>query len=234
MTEATTRQRIVIREWPKMIFLWPTALLTFVAGMVAAFVPEWNNVAGATFLICLAFNMVVLTFDFPRSTSLTVFVGIVSIVLALILLNQSYGIIEPLQRWLGSLKLSASRDFYLTVFTIMFVLFIGMSISTRFDYWELTSNELIHHSGLLGDVERFSTAGLKLNTEVNDIFEYMLAGSGRIIMNIPGNDRPVVLDNVLNISYLLRATNEMLSRRVVEVARTPAAEEKARTTAEYE
>ena len=55
-------------------------------------------------------------------------------------------------------------------------------------------------------------------------------------MNIPGNARPVVLDNVLNISSLLASTNAMLSHRVVEVAQAPTQEpdERARTAAEYE
>ena len=236
MSEASRKNRVIIREWPKMIFLWPTALVSLLAALVEIFVPEWGNVAGGVFLTCFAFNLVVLTFDFPRSTSLTVFIGIVSLILALVLLNQNYGIIAPLQAWLGSLNVNATRDFYITIFTCMAVLFVGMAVSTRFDYWELHSNELIHHSGLLGDVERFSTAGLKLNTEVNDIFEYLLAGSGRIIMNIPGNARPVVLDNVLNISSLLASTNAMLSHRVVEVAQAPTQEpdERARTAAEYE
>ena len=34
-----------------------------------------------------------------------------------------------------------------------------------------TPNELVHHHGLLSDVERFSTAGLTLNKEIADVFE---------------------------------------------------------------
>ena len=212
-------ETIIIRTWPKLIFMWPTALLSLVFGLLLAFFSkDWENVYGAIFLICMALNLIVLTFDFPRSTSLTVFIAVVVVILGLILLNQQFAIIAPLKYWLGSLKINASRDFYLTIAVLMGGLFAAMAFVTRFDYWELTSNELIHRTGLLGDVERFSTAGLKLNTEIRDVFEYVLAGAGRVIMNIPASPRPIVLDNVLGIKSLMETSKELLSRRVVQVS----------------
>ena len=218
MPKADRPKLIVLRSWPKMIFLWPTTLLACLAGFGMMSRPDSLNLIGGIFVVGVALNLIVLTFDFPRSTWLLLGVVIVALILGLILLNQQFGFIDSVKNWFSSLQINASRDFYFTIFILLSLLMIGMSISTRFDYWELSSNELIHHSGLLGDVERFSTAGLKLNTEINDVFEYILAGSGRIILNIPGSPRPVVLNNVLRISYLLKATDEMLSHRVVEVA----------------
>jgi hypothetical protein len=210
-------EKIVIRSWPKMVFLWPTALASLLAALGMTFAEPWKTVIGGIFLTVLALNLVVLTFDFPRSTSLTAFISVVAVVLLVILLNQQFSIIAPVKKWIESLHVAATRDFYWGMFAMLFLLFMGMIFVTRFDYWVLTSNELIRHSGLLGDNERYSTAGLKLNTEINDVFEYMLAGSGRIVMNIPGNSRPVVLDNVLRINWLTQQSTEMLSHRVVEV-----------------
>jgi hypothetical protein len=97
----------------------------------------------------------------------------------------------------------------------MFVLFTGMYIITRFDYWELSSNELVHHQGMLGDVERFTTAGLKLNSELGDVFEYVLWGAGRIVMTPAGSQRPIILDNVPNITGVTRAADNILGYRTV-------------------
>jgi len=218
MADKAPVETIIIRTWPKLIFMWPTAVLSLVLGLLMLFSEGWENVYGAAFLICMALNLIVLTFDFPRSTSLTVFIAVVVVVLGLILLNQQFAVIAPLKHWLGSLKLNASRDFYLTIAVLMGSLFAAMAFVTRFDYWELTSNELIHRTGLLGDVERFSTAGLKLNTEIRDVFEYCLAGAGRVIMNIPASPRPIVLDNVLGIKTLMETSKDLLSRRVVQVS----------------
>lgn len=230
MAKDPSSEVVIIRSWPKMIFMWPTAILALAAALVTAMAPEWKNIIGGSFLLCFALNLVVLTFDFPRSTSLTVFIAVVAVVLILVLLNQNFGIIAPLQKWLGSLEVNATPGFYYCVLTSIGVLFLGMIVVTRFDYWELSSNELIHHSGLLGDVERFSTAGLKLNAEINDVFEYLLSGAGRMILNVPGNVRPVVLDNVLRISFISQAANKMLSHRVVEIAK----ESTNGVSAEYE
>lgn len=228
---------LIIRNWPKMVFMWPTALMSLVCGLIATFMPTWDHFFGGAFLICFTFNLLVITYDFPRSTSLTMLAAIVALVLGIILINQRYGIVAPLQEWLGSLDLKASADFYYAIFAGMFLLFVGMALITRFDYWELTSNELIHHTGLLGNIERFSTAGLKLNTEINDVFEYILAGAGRIIMTIPGTPRPVVLDNVLRFNSIMERSKQLLSRRVVEIERgepVKAKEATQQTQDEYE
>jgi|694.fasta_scaffold02045_22 hypothetical protein len=216
---STKNEVLIIRNWPKMIFMWPTALMSLICGMIATFAHSWDHVFGAAFLVCFSFNLLVITYDFPRSTSLTMLAVMVAAVLGIILLNQYYGFIPRVQQWLSTLDFKASADFYYAIFAGMLLLFIGMALVTRFDYWELTSNELIHHSGMLGNSERFSTAGLKLNTEINDVFEYLLAGAGRIIMTIPGAPRPVVLDNVLRFNSIMERSKHLLSRRVVEIER---------------
>ncbi len=208
---------LIIRNWPKMVFMWPTALMALACGLIATLLPSWDHIFGGAFLVCFTFNLLVITYDFPRSTSLTMLASIVAATLAIILINQRYGIIAPLQQWLSDLDLKATADFYYAIFAGMVLLFLGMAVITRFDYWELTHNELIHHTGLLGNIERFSTAGLKLNTEINDVFEYILAGAGRIIMTIPGTSRPVVLDNVLRFTSVMERSKQLLSRRVVEI-----------------
>ncbi len=219
MNQFQTPEKIIIRTWPKLIFLWPTGLLALIGGLMTIYLPPtWENVIGGSFLICLALNMIVLSFDFPRSTSLMAFVTIAAIVLGLILLNQRFEIIAPLKNWFASLELHASRDFYFTIATILALMFAAMAFLARFDYWELTSNELIHRTGLMGDTERFSTAGLKLNTEIRDVFEYLLASAGRVVMDIPGSPRPIVLDNVLRIRRLMLQSQDLLSRKVVQVA----------------
>ena len=146
MAKSSASEVLVIRSWPKLIFMWPTAAVALAVGIMMMMMPSWENLWGGVFLGFFAFNLVVITFDFPRSTSLTVFVVVVVVILALILINQRFAIIGPVQEWLASRELRASRDFYFTIALTMMALFTGMMVVTRFDYWELTSNELIHHT----------------------------------------------------------------------------------------
>lgn len=210
--------RLIIRPWPKMIFLWPTCLLSLFMGLATQFAPAQAPLWGGVFVIVLALNLVVLTFEFPRATSLLVTFGVIIVIMAMVLINfLVFPIIKPLNVFLRSLDVEASPQFFYVLFFVQLCLFIGMWVVTRFDYWVLTPNEIIRHHGMLGDVERFSTAGLKLNKEIQDIFEYVLCGAGRVVMNVPGNPRPIILDNVLNISKIEQRSDKILNARVVRL-----------------
>lgn len=214
---AEASSELIFRSWPKMIFLWPTAIICIAMGLASQFVPSYEQVWGGIFMVVLGVNLMVLTFDFPRSTSLTLATVVIATVLGLILLNQYFGIVEPLRKFFSSLDISASPDFYYVLFGVMMIMFGGMYFITRFDYWELGSNELVHHRGMLGDVERYSTAGLKLNSELSDVFEYLLWGAGRIVMTPAGSARPIVLDNVPNIHRVTTAADNILEARRVRI-----------------
>lgn len=210
--------KLYIRSWPKMLFLWPTAALSLVLCILATVHPVRPNVWGGLFLAGLFLNLIVLTFEFPRATSFTMVVVVALLVVGLVSLNHRYGFVVPLKHWLAGLEINATPHFYLALCLMYVVLLLGMLAVTRFDYWELSANELVHHHGVLGDVERFSTAGLKLNKEIHDVFEYLIAGAGRIVMVIPSQARPVILENVLRISRVERASDKILDARVVRVA----------------
>lgn len=206
------------RPWPKMIFLWPTAIVSLAMGIATHLSPvDYHEYWGGVFMAVLGLNLLVLTFEFPRATSLTLAVVVVAIILGLFLLNDYFRVLPWIGEVFENLQISASKDFYYTFFVIQIILFVGMYIETRFDYWELSSNELIHHRGMLGDVERFSTAGLKLNCELNDVFEFLLAGAGRVVLTVPSIPRPIVLENVLNINRVTRAADEILESRSVRI-----------------
>jgi hypothetical protein len=213
--------KVRIRSWPKMVFLWPTAVVCLILGCLSVWLgeAEWGGTLGWFFVGTLGFNLLVLTFDFPRATSLTLVAVIALVIVGAILLNQQYEFISPLSNFLEARDITASTELYFSLFTIMAILYIGMFMVTRFDYWVLTSNELIHHRGLLGDVERFSTAGLRLNKEISDVFEYILAGAGTVVFNIPGRPRPIVLENVPWIGWVERTSDLVLNARTVRVAR---------------
>lgn len=211
------KNKLVIRSWPKLIFLWPTLLVSLALAILNQYVPTWDRVWGGVFLGILGINLTIITFDFPRTTSLTVLATIIAVGFGLVLINQQFHIIAPVAQWFAVRYVSASTEFYWFFFGILAVLFFGMMFTTRFDYWELSANELVHHTGLLGDIERFSTAGLKLNKEITDVFEYILTGSGTIILNIPGNPRPIVMHNVLRIAHVERRSDEILNARFVRV-----------------
>jgi hypothetical protein len=158
----------------------------------------------------------IITFEFPRGTSLTLTISIVAVVLLVLLINQQYNLI-PFLSSLVPKDIHCSAQFYYFVFLVYLALAVAMYVHTRFDFWELEANEIIHHSGILGDIERFPTAGVKFNKEITDVFEYMILGSGRLILIIPSAARPVVLDNILNINRTTELADRVMESRLVRV-----------------
>jgi Ca2+/Na+ antiporter len=213
--------KIILRTWPKMLFLWPTALAALIAGLGMALLadaPERGELWGTLFLVIFTLNLVVVTFEFPRSTSLTLVLALVALTWIFVELNRRYGIIAPLRDFTEALQLIAMPDFYFAVCVIYLLLLIGMFISTRFSYWEITNNEMVHHRGLMQDVERFSTDGLQYTKQITDFFEYVIGRSGRLIMRTPAVDETIVLDNIIGINQVAHTLDRLLEARRVVVS----------------
>lgn len=216
--------KIVLRGWPKMLFLWPSALIALAAGFGTYFTLDTTTrweFWGTLFLTVFALNLMVITFEFPRSTSLTLVLACVALTWVLVEVNRRYNIIAPVSDFIESLELTAQPDFYFALFVIYALLLIGMFIGTRFNYWEISNNELIHHKGLMQDVERFSTDGLQYTKQITDFFEYLIGRSGRLIVKTPAFEQPIVLDNVMGINRVAHTLDIMLESRRVTVNGAP-------------
>ncbi|MCA8995643.1 MAG: hypothetical protein KDA80_01615, partial [Planctomycetaceae bacterium] len=163
-------------------------------------------------------NLVVLSFDFPRATSLLLFALVVAVVLGFMLVaNSMPDLIPGLEAFIARFHPAANATFYLIFAIAMGFIYVGVYIAANFDYWEVRPNELLHHHGIMSDLERFSSPNLKIDKEINDVFEYILAGSGRLILHPRNEPRAIVLDNVFFINSKETAITKMLSALQVKV-----------------
>ncbi len=178
----------------------------------------YHNVCARIFLFVLGLNLVVIAFDFPRTTSLTWFFAFVSIVIGIwFLLKLNPWLAPQIVDALLQIKPAANASFYLIFAGIMLFLFICVLVSRRFDYWEVKGNELLHHHGFLSNLERFSAPNLRIDKEINDVFEYLLLRSGRLIIHASNERRAIVLDNVLFINDKEERITRMLGALQVRV-----------------
>jgi hypothetical protein len=223
--------RVLLVSYPKIVFLWPSFVTALIAGIIELTmggrgeggVPTTGaTVAAWGFLIVLSINLIVLSFDFPRATSLIIFFIILSIVLGLFLVARSFPTVLPrLGGWIASLHPAANATFYFFFVCMLGLIYAGVLLNTRFDYWEVRPNELLHHHGFLSDLERFSAPNLRIDKEINDIFEYVLLGSGRLILHPSNERRAVVLENVFRINQKEKAITKMLGALQVQVRTEP-------------
>lgn len=224
MSTAPTRddRPIYLVSYPKIVMLYPTFLAAIVAGIVTSIIHEENSSnVGLVFLGLFSINLVVLAFDFPRTTSLTMFFLVTAIVLGLILLFRNYPDILPaITNVLKQIEPKANPTFYFCFATVLALIYVAVLINIRFDYWEVRPNELLHHHGFLSNLERFSAPNLRITKEINDVFEYMLLRSGSLILQ-PTNERAIVLDNVLFIDRKETRITQMLGALQVQIREEP-------------
>lgn len=222
---------IILVSYPKIIFLYPTFLAAIIAALLTAIYPVdhgYNQSIAVAFLILMTVNMVVLAFDFPRMTSLIVFFVVITIVLGLALLSIYFPTLLPaVTDMLKKIDPRANSTFYGCFASMLTLIYIGVFIYIRFDYWEVRPNELLHHHGFLSSLERYSAPNLRISKEIDDVFEYMLLRSGRLILHPSNEPRAHVLDNVLGIEAKEAAITQMLGALQVQIRtdrQPPAAE----------
>lgn len=223
-----TPTSIYLISYPKIVFLYPTLFISLVAAIFMTIAGDSANIGGdreqmaeimaLLFLGIFGLNLIVLGFDFPRTTSLTLlFLGAALFMGAWMLIRFNPDIVPPLTNFLKSLRPWANSQMYWLFSAILGLIFLGVYISVRFDYWEVKGNELLHHHGFLSDLERFAAPNLKIDKEISDIFEYVLLRSGRLVLHPRNEPRAIVLDNVPFISRKEKQITRMLGALQVQV-----------------
>ncbi|HET6881171.1 MAG TPA: hypothetical protein VFI31_13505 [Pirellulales bacterium] len=218
-------ERIVLISYPKVIFLYPVLLMSVVAATYLSFSAQaldpankWSTMTSTLFLGILAVNMVVLAFDFPRTTSLTLFFFAAAVVMALVLFFEYRpNALPAVTGFFHRFKPLANATFYWSIAGILSLIFAIAYVMVHFDYWEVRPNELLHHHGVLSNLERFPAPHLRIDKEINDVFEYLLLRSGRLILQPSEERRAIILDNVPFIERKEAAITRMLGALQVQV-----------------
>jgi len=211
-------ESIFLVSYPKIVFLYPTFLAALFMGIYTAFSKEPAHSLSLTFLVIFGVNLVVLSFDFPRGTSLTLFFFFVAVGIGLYTLFKFNPNLLPFATSiLASIKPYANMSFYFALAGILGLIFVGVAVTVRFDYWEVRPNELLHHHGILSDLGRYSAPSLRIDKEINDVFEFILLGSGRLILHPSNERRAIVLENVFFINRKEEEITRMLGALQVQL-----------------
>lgn len=218
-------ESIVVRSYPKVIILYPTVVFAVLFAITQWLQPTLNvgdaqsirYLCGATFMAIFLLNLFVMSFDFPRMAAISMVLAIFVVFLGLTLLNTMIPVWSQITRLLGMLRLEANSEFYL-LFALSFVfVYFAAWIFTRFDYWEITANELMHHHGPWGDLERFPSPNLKIDKELHDVFEYLILRSGRLTLYPATERKAIILENVPGINGVEERIKALLSATEVRI-----------------
>lgn len=225
MSEASPKngpeKPIILISYPKVVLLYPTFLGAILAGLLIKVIPEGSPLldsVGWSFLWLFGLNLVVLAFDFPRTTSLTLFFLLMAAAFGIVLLAMNYPAMLPsFFEFVRKIHPTASATFYFLFASILAIIYVCVLVQVQFNYWELRHNELLHHHGFLASLERYPTQNLRITKEIDDVFEYILLGSGRLVLHPRSEARATVLENVPFISYKERRITKMLGSLQVKL-----------------
>ena len=220
MSTAPAKDMIIIRSWPKIIFLYPVMLTGFICGIVQSFYPDHptlKETLGLIFFIVLCLNLLVISFEFGRMRTLAIVFFLFGLFFFLLYMSHDFAVFDWLKDFLGGLKITMSRSFYFYLTFYLALIFVCVYVNTRFSYWQIKSNEILHKEGFLGDVRRFPSPNLKMTKEIGDVFEFLLLGAGRVVLSPASEKQSIVLNHVLRVNAAEKKIQELLSSLTVEI-----------------
>lgn len=216
-----TPESVIIRPWPKVVFLYPTFVTATVFFLLSWLGVVGETVLGNTFMLVLLMNLLVFSFDFSRIKSITIVVAVIAIVLAVLLIDTKADFTGWIGRVFGAIDIHCSTSFYAFLSAGLGFLLLLVFVNTRFNYYEVNAREILHHHGYLGDIQRWSTEGLEMNKEIYDVVEYLLLRSGRLIFQPATSKKAIVLDNVAGVNRIEKEVNDLLSVVAVRLNQRP-------------
>ncbi|MDF1664048.1 MAG: hypothetical protein P1V97_19925 [Planctomycetota bacterium] len=217
-------ERVVIRSYPKVVVYYPTMIVAFLCAIwtwIGQDGGDFNSIPiipGRIFILVFFFNTLTIAFDFTRIVFVAMVLAFALLITGFFLLEsydiQIFGAISDTFAWFD---LRAGAGFF-AAFGFMFIfIFFGVFVQTRFNFWEVKHNELIHHHGIAGDIDRFPAPNLRMSKEITDVFEYALLFSGRLVLYPATSDRPIILDHVVRINAIEKRVEKMLQTLQVHI-----------------
>lgn len=207
---STSPARVVIRSYSPIVFLYPSLFAALLCGIwvsTTTATPEAPGASGLVFSLVLFVNLSIIAFDFGRLAS--VLMVLIAVILGL--LSTMYPGIGDAIRAVLDQPVFMNATFYWVWSVLISVLIFLVFLKSRFDYWEIKNNELLHHHGFLGDVERWPAPGMRMSKEIHDVLEYLLCRSGRLVLVPEREQRAIVIDTVLNVNRVESQIQSLLS-----------------------
>ena len=211
--------KIVIHPFPKVVLLWPVMIVSIIFFFLGGGVTEDPllpaSALGWWWLVVFFLNLLVHTFDFGRNNFIATLalVGVGLLGLWVWDLQSESAVYGNIYDFFARQQLAMHANFYAMIAAMLAVLILIAFITTRFNYWVLSPNQLTHKHGILGDERHYATLNMAVEKEIPDVFEFILFGSGRLIFK-PGvgaeTHKTLVVENVFRVNKLEARVREFM------------------------
>ena len=143
--------------------------------------------------------------------------AVFALILMLVFAGLYFGFLGFLGKFIGHLDVEMNSTFYYAMFGLFTAIYVVVFVRSRFEYWEFRSNEVLHRTGVFGQIKRYSTEDLRWFKEIPDVVERLLLGAGRMVLTTPSERTPIVIENVIGIGTVDDRITELLGTKNVSV-----------------
>jgi len=216
-TESKKEKKIILRNYSKGIFFYPLGVMSFLFWIIQAILTGLgegpNEVMGYIWFFVFFLNLFVISFDFPTNKFLILVLAVVITLLTIIfLILPTVPLPTPI-----ILNIGSSAEFYAIMTLLLGIIFGFIILSSRFDYYKLEKNEVIHVTGVLANTaERYPVRSLRIRHVVSDVFEFMFLGAGSITL-FPKDSEPIHLTTVINVKKKIKKIDRLLTHMAIEI-----------------
>jgi len=213
-------KKVVIRPYPKAVFFYPTLITACGIMLYSAAGYEPGKTCGMLFAFVFLFNFLVVALEFTKNLFVNLLIGSFTLAFLLLWLNSVYAnLFGRIGQLIQNINIVMNPGFYSFMSFSIGLSFIIVLIEARFEYCEVTSNELIVHTGIFSDVKRYPSPNLRYEQSITDVFENILLRSGKLKFFVSGEKEPIILENVPFIKKKFAVLDDILSRtEVISVA----------------
>ena len=212
--ESAKEEKVYLRNYSKVIFFYPLFIASFILYLIEAIMGIEEPWLGAIWITIFFANLFVIAFDTSSTKFFIILLVVIILIIIFAFVFHPGNIISQVLSF--EITITMSYQFYLVSTIILGLIFIIAWIATRFDYWKVERNEVIHKKGIFVSVDRYPTKSLRIKKEIADIFEFALLRVGRIELFFGGQD-VIHLNTIININKKAKQLDYLLSNIEVEV-----------------
>ncbi len=225
------KDRMIIRSYSSMILFIPSFITALICGIVqmsldltiampydeASVGNGYGNIIGIIFLVIFSLNLILIAFDFDRATTIILAILFVALIAVLLLVNAYTGFLTSGSGTGIEMSIYFSYWVYYIIAALLLFILVFTLLSALFNYYIVEGNELLHHKGFGGGIERFPASDMSIVKEFPDLIELLIFRSGTLVLTPIRSNRAIVLKNVMRINKKVDDMYEILSRVKVDI-----------------
>ena len=207
---------LTLRHYPKVVFFYPLMIVSFILFIIQYFMESPNLVLGYIWMIVFFCNLFVTAIDTTSGKFFFIALIILSLILIVVYILAPRIDLSSFGFELGIFYFGLTTQFYLVISLTLAAILFFVWLEERFDFWKIEKNEIYHKKGIISNLKRYPTSGLKYTKEIVDVFEFLALKAGRVTLFIDANTI-VTLDAVVNVNKKMKRLDELLSQFRVKV-----------------